>query len=1055
MADLFIRRPILAIVLSILIVLFGLITLRGLAIEEYPNVTPPQIQVQAIYPGADAQTVEETVGVPLEQSINGVENMLYMQSKASNDGRLNMSIYFETGTDLDTASTLVQNRVAQAQARLPQDVIRQGVTVKKAMTNILMLVALHSPNGTYDQTFLANYASLNVRDQLLRVPGIGQVDLFGANDYSMRVWLDPGKLAGRSLTASDVIRSIREQNLLVPAGQIGAPPQAPGVEYQFSVRTPGFFSDPKQFEEIILKTGADGAQIKLRDVGRVELGSQSYNMVTRMDGGPTGVLAVYQTPGGDALASAQGIRAKLEELKRSFPADVDYTIPYDTTPPITASIEEILHTLLEAVALVVLVVFLFLQNWRATLIPLLTVPVALIGTFAFFPLFGFSVNVLTMFGLVLAIGIVVDDAIVVVEAVMHHMEKGMDRRAATRQAMKEVSGPVIAIALILCAVFVPVALMGGLTGQLYQQFAITIAIAVVLSAINALTLSPALCGLLLQKPEPGRGPLGGFFRLFNRGFDRTTNGYVTVASAIVRRSIIGVLLVGLAIAGAGGLTKILPTGFLPPEDKGVFLVNIGLPDAASLERTDRVARQVEAILEAEPTVAYYTTIGGYSAMTGAAASSTGAIFVSLKSWDERAAPDQRLGAVLRRVNGALAAIPEARVFAFGLPPIAGLGVASGFTFQLQDRGGGTPTELADNTQSFLMAASQRPELAGLFTGFSARVPQLSVNVDRDQVRQLGVPVDQVFTTLQTTLGGAYVNDFALFGRTFKVYVQADAPFRRDPSDIGRFFVRSDGGEMIPMSTLLRVGRSEGPEYTTRFNLYRAAEISGGPAPGFSSGQAMQVMEEVATATLPKTYGFEWSGQSFQEKRAEGQATFVFGLAILFVFLLLAALYESWSLPFAVLLGTPFALLGALFGTWLLGLTNNIYTQVGIVLLIGLAAKNAILIVEFAKMKYEEGLDASAAALEAARLRFRPILMTSFAFIFGCIPLMLASGSGAASRVALGTAVVFGMTIATLLGVFLVPFLYSALMRLVGRRGATTHTAPAAAAPAAQASAGGH
>jgi hydrophobe/amphiphile efflux-1 (HAE1) family protein len=1029
MAELFVRRPVLAIVISILIVLMGTIALKGLAIEEYPSVTPPQIQVSALYPGADAQTVEGTVAQPLEQQINGVEHMLYMQSKSSNDGRVSLSIYFETGTNLDTASTLVQNRVAQAQSRLPEEVVRQGVTVKKAMSNILMLVSLYSPKSTYDQTFLANYASLNVRDQLLRVPGIGQVDIFGANDYSMRVWLDPARLASRSLTVGDVISAIREQNILVPAGKVGAPPQAAGVDYQLSVRAPGRFANAKQFEDIIIRTAKDGAQIKVGDVGRAELGSESYNMVTRLGGSPSGVLAIYQTPGGDALASARGVMAKLEDLKSSFPNDVAYKIPYDTTPPITASIEEILHTLFEAILLVVLVVFLFLQDWRATLIPLLTVPVALIGTFAFFPLLGFSVNVLTMFGLVLAIGIVVDDAIVVVEAVMHHLEHGLDRREATLRAMKEVSGPVVAIALILCAVFVPVALMGGLTGQLYKQFALTIAISVILSAVNALTLSPALCALLLKKPEPGRGPLGAFFRAFNGGFERLTRGYTTIAAVIVRRTVLALGILFAVVLGMGGLMKTLPTAFLPGEDKGVFVVNVSLPDAASLERTDRVARQVEQILAEVPEVSDYTTIGGFSMLTGTAAASNATVFVSLKPWGERKDRDLWLDRILRRVNGKLAGISQGMAFGFGVPPIPGLGAASGLTFELQDRGGGSAKDLAQQSQSFLMAAAQRPELAGMFTGFSARVPQVSLDIDREQVRKLGVPVDSVFSTLQASLGGAYVNDFTLFDRTFKVYVQADAPYRREPADIGRFFVRTSGGDMVPMANIARIGRTEGPEYTTRFNLYRAAEITGQAAPGHSSGEAMRALETLARTTLPAHYGFEWSGQSYQEKRAEGQSTFIFGLAILFVFLLLAATYESWSLPFAVLLGTPFALLGALGGTYLLGLTNNVYTQVGIVLLIGLAAKNAILIVEFAKMKHEEGADLVTAAMESAKLRFRPILMTSFAFILGCIPLILASGSGAASRVALGTAVVFGMTCATILGVLLVPFLYVFVQRI--------------------------
>ena len=1032
MAELFIRRPILAIVLSILMTLAGLLALKGLPIEEYPAVTPPVVQVSASYPGADAQTVEQTVVQPLEQAINGTEHMLYLESRSTNDGRLLISASFETGTNLDTAATLVQNRVAQALGGLPEEVKRQGVTVAKASTSILMLVALDSPNGTYDQTFLANYASLNVRDALLRVTGVGQVNLLGANDYSMRVWLDPTALAARNLTVGDVIAAIREQNVLVPAGTIGAPPQPSGVMRQLTVRPPPRLSDPAAFADIVVRTGADGAQVRVRDVGRVELGSQSYSMVTRLSGKPTGMLAIYAMPGGDALATAHGVEERLEALKATFPSDVAYHIAYDTTPPIHASIHEITHTLLEAVVLVVLVVFLFLQDWRATLIPLLTVPVALVGALAVFPLLGFSINVLTMFGLVLAIGIVVDDAIVVVEAVIHHLEHGLDRVAATRAAMREVTGPVVAIALILCAVFVPVALMGGLTGQLYRQFALTIAVAVIFSAINALTLSPALCALFLRAPEPGRGPLGRFFGAFNRAFDAFTARYTGLAGVLVRRSMLGLGIVALAALGVGGLMRLVPGGFLPDEDKGVLLVNVSLPPAASLERTDRAVREVEGLIAAEPTVETYATVAGFSALTGAASSSSATVFVTLKPWAERRAASEHLDAVLGNLNRRFATLSNARAFGFGLPPIPGLGAASGYSFELEDRGGHDARALADTAQQFLSTLAGVPEVTGSYTGFSADVPQLAVDVDRDQVRRLGVPIDSVFGTLQATLGGAYVNDFPLYGRLYQVYVAADAPFRREPADVGRFYVRSLAGSLVPMAALVRSSPTQGPDYTTRFNLYPSARIVGQPAAGQSSGAAMAALASAAAKALPAGYAFEWSGQSFQEARAAGEAPVVFGLAILFVFLLLAALYESWSLPFAVLLGTPFALLGALLGTQFLHLSNNLYTQVGIVLLIGLAAKNAILIVEFAKARRESGASPEESALDAARLRLRPILMTSFAFILGCVPLVLATGSGAAARVALGAAVVYGMIAATVFGLIVVPSLYTFIARLTAR-----------------------
>jgi len=1031
MAELFVRRPVLAMVISILIVLLGLISLRGLAIEEYPNVTPPQVQVQATYPGASAEVLEETVTQPLEQAINGVDGMLYMSSTSSNEGTLSISVYFESGTDLDNANMLVQNRVAQAQAQLPQDVIRQGVTVRKAQASILLLVTLFARSGQYDQTFLSNFITLRLRDQILRVDGVGDAQLLGASDYSMRLWLRPDRMAQLGVDAADILSAVQDQNVLAPAGSVGAPPQRDPPDFQYTVQAPGRLVTADQFGQIILRADPNGALVRLRDVARTELGAASYNVRTRMNGDPVGLLAVYQSPGADALATARGVVAALDALKPSFPSSVDYAVSYDTTPPITASIEEIVKTLFEATLLVVIVVFVFLQSWRATLIPLLTVPVALIGTFMFFPLLGFSVNVLTMFGLVLAIGIVVDDAIVVTEAVMHHMEEGMDRRAATVQAMKEVSGPVIAIALILSAVFIPVAFMGGITGALYRQFSLTIVIAVLLSALNALTLSPALCSLLLKR-APKSGWMYRLFGPFNRGFEKTTRGYLRVSRMFVRRAVLGIAVLAAAALLAGGLLKRLPTAFLPVEDKGVFIVNVQLPDAASVARTDAVVRRIEGMLRQLPEARYINSVTGYSLLSGGASSEGATLFVSLKPWSERPGVEHRIDTVLRRVNAMLFKVEGATALAFPVPPISGLSIAGGFTFELEDRGGNTTAKLQEVLQAFLAQARQRPEIATAFSTYSAGVPQISATVDRDQARQRNVPISSVFAALQTFLGGAYVNDFTLFGRVFKVYAQADGQYRRQPGNIGEFFVRSSADEMVPLDTLVRIENTSGPNAIKHFNLYRAAEITGQPAPGYGSSEALDALVEVAAQTLPADFSFDWAGESFEEVRNAGQQTMAYGLALVFVFLLLAALYESWSLPFSVLLGTPFAMAGALFGTWLLGLSNNIYTQIGIVLLIGLAAKNAILIVEFAKMRHEEGMSPDEAAMAAAQLRFRPIIMTSFAFIFGTLPLLFASGSGAASRVSLGAAVVFGMLFATVLGVFLIPFLYALISRISAR-----------------------
>jgi len=1046
----FVQRPVLAMVISILMVIVGLITLRGLAIEQYPSVVPPQIQVSTFFPGASAEVVQQSVASPIEQMINGVDDLLYIRSISGNDGSYTASVYFETGSDQDTSNMLVQNRVQQATPNLPQQVIQYGVTVRKAQASVLLLVSLYSPDGTYDQTFLANYVTLNLLDPMLRVEGVGDARLLSQSSYTMRLWLKPDRMAQLGLDATDVASALQTQNVQIPAGQIGAPPQASPLEFQYQVKAPGFLQTAEEFGNIILRSNPDGSQIRAQDVGRTELGAQSYNIITRMNSGPAAFLGVYQATGGDALRTARDIRALMESLKGSFPPGVDYAISYDTTPPIVASMVEIMHTLAEAMVLVLIVVFLFLQSWRATLIPMLTVPVSLIATFAFFPMLGFSVNVLTMFGMILAIGIVVDDAIVVVEAVMHHMEQGMDRRAATNRAMKEVSGPVVAIALILCAVFVPVAFMGGITGAMFKQFALTIAIAVVISAINALSLSPALCAMLLKPASKDPGPLARLFGAFNRGFDKATRGYVTVSRLFIRRAFLGVIALLAVSAGAFWLFRHVPTGFLPGEDQGVMVVNVQLPNAASLDRTDAVVKQIEALLAQRKEVTYVSGVVGYSMLTGTTSSDAATIFVSFADWAERPAPEQHAFAIIQSVNRELAQIAGAQAFAFPIPPISGLSASGGFTMLLQDRAASTPQELEAQLKAFLGALRQRPEVAQPFSSFSASLPQVGIEVDTAQISKLGLPVNRVYQSLQTFLGGLYVNQFTRFGRLWKVYLQADGEYRRTTQDLGNYFVRANNGEMIPLATLARTTETSGPNYILRFNLFPAAEITGNSGAGFSSGQTIEALKETFDGTVADGFGYDWSGQTFQEIRAQGQQGIVFAMAILFVFLLLAALYESWTLPFSVLLGTPFALLGAMFGTWALGLDNNLYTQIGIVLLIGLAAKNAILIVEFAKMGRDAGKPIDEAAAEAARLRFRPILMTAFAFILGCVPLMLASGSGANSRIALGTGVVFGMSCATVLGVFLIPFLYSVVQkfgeRFSGPPKAASAPAPAGTAP---------
>ena len=1064
MADFFIRRPIVAIVASIVITLLGLAVLQKLSIEQYPELSPPTIRVETTYQGAAAEVVEQSVATPIEQQVNGVDNMIYMKSLNTSDGRMLLDVSFQVGMNRDMANVLAQNRVSQAQSRLPQEVTQQGVTVKKINPSILMVISLYSPKGTRDAQFLNNYAMINIRDALLRVPGIAQVDLYGGAEYGMRVWLRPDRLTALGLTPSDVISAIKEQNLQAPAGQVGGAPSPPGQEFTYTVKAPGRLTTGEEFENIILRQTTGGGELRIKDVGRAELGSENYKSFGRAivkdsaghwQEGAAASLTVYLLPGANQLASADGIYKTLQELSGYFPADMAYEIVYDTTPSVKASIHEILKTLVEAFILVSLVVFVFLQSFRATIIPLLTVPVSLVGTFIFFPLLGFSINTLTMFGLVLAIGIVVDDAIVVVEAVIHHIEHGKTPHDATVQAMKEVSGPVVAIALILSAVFVPVALLGGLTGRLYQQFALTIAISVLLSAFLALSLAPALCAMILKPAKPTGGPLGAFYRGFNKVFEVTTGTYVNWTKLFVRRAILTIGVVVLATVLTGALGKVLPSGFVPDEDMGIFMINAQLPPASSLERTEGVVRQVEAVLRNTQGIMACTGIGGLGILTNSFSPEFASFFCKLTPWEERKSKELHVSGITQTLRRSLAGIPGAVIFPFTPPTIPGFGAAGGFNFLLQDRSGTmSVAELGKQTQVFLDAARKRPELANLFTSFNPQVPQVGVELDREKARALGVPINDVFAALSASMGGAYVNDFNRFGRLYRVYVQAEAAYRQKPSDIGQFYVRSKTtNQMIPLSTLVRVTPTNGTEVTVRFNLFRSVEITGVPGPGYTSGQAMTALEQTAAQVLPREMGYAYTGFSYQEKTAPPPGpTFV--LAIVFVFLLLAALYESWKLPWAVLLETPLVALGAFLGVWVAGYDNNVFVQVGLIMLVGLAAKNAILIVEFAKAQHEQGKPIEESALEAARLRFRPILMTAFAFIMGVVPLVLASGAGAAAQNRMGTAVFAGMLVATVVGVFLIPGLFAMVERIgFGKKKEKVPTAEPV--PARAASAGAH
>ncbi len=1043
MSKFFINRPIVAMVISIIMVIVGLVTIFGLPIAQFPKVVPPEIYIQANFVGADAQTIEQSVATPIEQQMSGVDNMNYMYSVNANNGTMRMFVNFDLATDPNIDHVLTQLRYAQAESQLPADVRNFGVTVQKSLSAPFVIIALNSPNGTRDADFLANYAYINLSDALSRVPGISQVQIFGAGQYAMRIWVKPDQLAKLNITVPEIINSVSSQNNVNPAGKIGGRPAPPGQPFTYTVRAKGRLESEAEFGEIVLRATPDGSIVRLRDVARIELGTADYDIIGRFDGKPSAILALYQLPGSNAIEAAKGAQKMMEQLKERFPSDIDYHIPIDTTKAVTEGIREIGTTFWEALALVMLVVFIFLQGWRAALIPLLAVPVSLIGTFALFPALGFSINTLSLFGLVLAIGLVVDDAIVVVEAVEHHIEEGMSPRDATLKAMEEVSGPVVAIAIILSAVFLPTVFIPGITGRLYQQFAVTIAISVLISAFNALTLSPALSALLLRPRKEAKGPLGIFFKWFNRGYARLTDGYVGVCRALIRKSVLSLGFLGLVALGVGIFGKTLPSGFLPEEDQGFLYINVQLPLASSLDRTAAVCKQVEDITLATPGVKDCTTVAGFSLLSFSRNTYSAFIWISLKEWGERTKPEESYEAIKAHLNRNLSKLPSAIAFAFPPPAIQGVGTAGGFTFVLEDRAGRDVPFLAANVTKFMEAARLRPEIAGVSTTFIPAVPQLFVNVDRDKTLKQGVDLAEVYKTLQTFMGGYFIDYFNRFGRQWQVYVQAEGDYRTRAENLGLFYVRNHGGESVPMSALTSTKPLSGPEFTMRYNLYRSAQINGSAAPGYSSAQAMKALEEVFADTMPREMGYDYLGMSFQEKRAQEGVSpaAIFGLSFLFVFLILAALYESWTLPFSVLLGTPIAVFGAFAALMSRHMVNNVYAQIGLVMLIGLAAKNAILIVEFARLEFEKGKPLIEAALTGARTRLRPILMTSFAFILGSMPLWFASGAGAVSRRILGTVVIGGMLAATCIAVCLIPITFYVIEKLAGQR---RHAKPEAA-----------